>query len=137
MYIVHFNAVISILIIISAKKTGTFYTVILHFQCVLGASAIRRALSLKDKVVKNYLPAPKPTVFWPKPPGTPPCDTCNYCAYINKQTSSKDASGQKTFKCKHFATCNTTHVVYRLDSILCWIDKTQTDPHIPHTPAPQ
>lgn len=77
--------------------------------------AIRRAPSLKDKVVKNYLPASKPTSFWPKPPGTHPCGTCNYCPYINKQNSFKDSCGQKTFKCNHFATCNTTHVIYRLD----------------------
>lgn len=79
--------------------------------------AIRRAPTLKDKLVQNYLPGPKQTTFWPKPPGTYPCGTCTYCPHINKTSLFKDYSGQKTFHCKQFANCNTTHVIYRLDCV--------------------
>lgn len=79
--------------------------------------AIRRAPTLKDKLVKNYLPAPKQKIFWPKPPGTHPCGSCSHCTHINRTTTFKDSSGLKTFHCKHFSTCNTTHVVYRLDCL--------------------
>lgn len=77
--------------------------------------AFKRAPTLKDKLVKNYLPATKPQTFLQKPTGTYQCGSCNYCSCINKSTIFKDSSGLRTFHCKHFANCNSTHVVYRLD----------------------
>lgn len=77
--------------------------------------AVRRAPTLKDKLVRNYIPASKPTTFLSKPIGTFQCGSCKHCSSINKSTSFKDSKGEKTFYCKQYANCNTTHVIYRLD----------------------
>lgn len=76
--------------------------------------AIRRAPTLKDKLVKNYIPI-KQTHFFPKPIGTFACGSCKHCCHINKSKEFRDSTNEKTYKCRNFANCNTTHVIYRLD----------------------
>lgn len=76
--------------------------------------AVRRAPTLKDQLVKNYLPAQRKS-FFIKPIGTFQCGSCNHCGHINKSTTFTDSVGKRTFTCRHFANCNTTHVIYRLD----------------------
>lgn len=77
--------------------------------------AYRRAPSLKDKLVKNYLPADKIKTFLNKPIGTFRCGSCNHCPHINRTVTFTNAKQDKTFKCRSFANCNTMFVVYRLD----------------------
>ena len=77
--------------------------------------AVKRAPTLKDKLVKNYIPATKPKTFLVKPIGTFQCGACRHCPHINKSTTFTNAMGTRSFHCKHFANCNSTHVVYRLD----------------------
>lgn len=77
--------------------------------------AIRRAPTLGDHLVQNYLPGQQTRPFFPKPVGTFQCGACNYCQHINKTKTFQDSTLQKTFHCRCFANCNTTHVVYRLD----------------------
>lgn len=78
---------------------------------------VKRAPTLKDKLVKNYISPPKPTTFLVKPTGTFQCGACRHCPHINKSTTFMNNSWActKSFQCKHFANCNTTHVIYRLD----------------------
>ncbi|XP_054867021.1 uncharacterized protein LOC111575603 isoform X1 [Amphiprion ocellaris] len=79
--------------------------------------AFKKAPTLKDKIVKNYLPASKLETFFKKPIGTFRCGACVHCTQINRSTHFMDSTCTYTFKCRSFANCNTTHVVYRLDCV--------------------
>lgn len=77
--------------------------------------AIRRAPTLGDKLVKNYLPGKRTRPFFQQPIGTFQCGACNHCSHINKNKTFQDSERKKTFHCRNYANCNTTHVIYRLD----------------------
>lgn len=62
---------------------------------------MKRAPTLKDKLVKNYVSAHKPKTLFTKPIGTFQCGAW-HCPHINKGTHFKDSPGEKTFYCKHF-----------------------------------
>lgn len=76
--------------------------------------AFKRPPTLKNKLVRNYLPAKRPT-FFKKPFGTFRCGSCTHCSHINRDKTFTDSNNQRTFKCQSFANCNTTFVVYRID----------------------
>lgn len=77
--------------------------------------SFRRAPTLKDRLMKSYFPASKPPPYFPKPKGTYRCGSCNHCENISRQSAFLDVFSEKVYYCKHFANCNTTHVVYRLE----------------------
>ena len=77
--------------------------------------SFRRAPTLKDKLVRSYLPAsPKETWLQPPPEGNFRCGHCNHCSNMIKSNSFVDIFTQKTYLVRSFANCNSTYVVYRL-----------------------
>ena len=79
--------------------------------------AFRRAPTLKDKLVRSYLPPEKPSPFFKKPIGTYKCGSCKHCTNINRATTFMNSTCTRSYQCRSFANCNTTFVVYRLDCV--------------------
>lgn len=75
----------------------------------------RRAPTLREKLVRNHLPPDKPAPFFKKPTGTFKCGSCNHCDHINRANKFMNSSRTQEYKCRSFANCNSSFVVYRLD----------------------
>ena len=81
------------------------------------AFSFRRAPTLKDKLVRSYLPAtpPNKSTWLQRPEGNYKCGHCNHCTNVVKTKTFTDVFSQKTYQIRGFANCNTTYVVYRLE----------------------
>ena len=77
--------------------------------------SFRRAPTIKDKLVRSYLPASKPNTWLRRPKGNFCCGHCNYCTNMVKTDTFRDVFSNKTYHITSFINCNTTHVVYRLE----------------------
>ncbi|XP_026098621.1 uncharacterized protein LOC113069710 [Carassius auratus] len=77
--------------------------------------SFRRAPTLKDRLVRSHLPAPKRETWLRQPKGNFPCGNCNYCENIAKTDKFMDVFSNKTYTINSFINCNSTHVVYRLE----------------------
>lgn len=77
--------------------------------------SFRRAPTLKDKLVRSHLSPTRPTTWLQRPKGTYPCGSCRHCLHIDKSTSFQDPCTDKLYELRHYANCNTTFVVYRLE----------------------
>ena len=81
------------------------------------AFTFRRAPTLQDTLVSSHLPPSKPTTWLskPLPTGTFRCGACNHCSNVHKTSTFPDVFTGRTYQCRHFANCNSTFVVYRLE----------------------
>ena len=73
----------------------------------------RRAPTLQNKLVRSHLP-PKKT-WLQKPIGNFPCGHCTHCSNIPKTNMFTDVFTKHVYKINHFANCNTSFIVYRLE----------------------
>jgi len=59
--------------------------------------SFKRAPTIKDKLVRSYLPAPKREIWLRQPKGNFPCGNCNYCENMVKSDTFMDVSSNKTY----------------------------------------
>lgn len=77
--------------------------------------SFKRAPTIKDKLVRSYLPAPRPKTWLSRQNGNFRCGHCRYCENMVKTDTFMDIVNNKAYKINGFINCNTTHVVYRLE----------------------
>lgn len=78
-------------------------------------TVFKRAPSIKDKLVKSYLPDRKEKTWIQKDLyGTYKCGSCKHCEGIIQSKTFLDLRTKKEYKTNDFINCNSEYVVYRL-----------------------
>ena len=76
--------------------------------------SFKRAPTLRDKLVNNFLPPPKSDSWLKRPIGCYKCMHCPHCSNVEQTKTFMDFKTNKTYKINDFINCSTTHVIYRL-----------------------
>ena len=80
----------------------------------------RRAPTLKDRLVRSYMPAKEKNTWIPiAPKGTYKCGHCSVCDIVSKAKGYTHPVTLHTYATNHFINCKTTHVIYILECALC------------------
>ena len=76
--------------------------------------SFKRAPTLRDKLVHNFLPPSKKESWLKRPIGCFKCMNCPHCFNVEQTKSCINLKTNKTYKINDFINCNTTFVIYRL-----------------------
>lgn len=75
----------------------------------------RKAPTIKDRVVRSYLPAMKRTAWLDREiRGMFKCGHCNHCENVTQTKSFVDVCTKKMYSIRYFINCKSTYVIYRL-----------------------
>lgn len=75
----------------------------------------RKAPTIKDRVVRSYMPAMKRTTWLDRGiQGMFKCGHCNHCENVIQTKSFMDVCTKKLYSIRSFINCKSTHVIYRL-----------------------
>lgn len=78
-------------------------------------TVFQRAPTIKDKLVRSYLPAPKQkTWLQTELRGTYKCGSCKHCGGVVQSKCFHDLRTQREYKTNGFINCNSEYVVYCL-----------------------
>ena len=76
--------------------------------------SFKRAPTLRDKLVHNFLPPSKKESWLKRPIGCFKCMNCPHCSNVDQTKTFMDLKTNKTYKINDFINCSTTFVIYRL-----------------------
>lgn len=75
----------------------------------------KRAPTLKDSLVKSYMPPVQNKTWLGTKRGNYKCGNCNHCNNMVKTNTFIDVTSNREYSIYSFINCNTSFVVYRLE----------------------
>ncbi len=75
----------------------------------------RRSPTIRNKIVRSYLPAPEKITWLGSLAENFRCGRCKHCDNMVRTNSFTDVSSGKIYPIKSFINCNSSYVVYRLE----------------------